>query len=107
MMYTTYEELSINKVGKDVVKFNTIDKEACDAYDHLFEVTPTNVNRLTIRIQTKTESVLVESPTYRDVYSLIQWYRELEYIDPELYSYLGFINENGGFVIIAELGEKR
>ena len=103
MMTTSYQELIESKE----VKFSTVDKKRCNAYDAYVAILPTNVCKLSVRIQTKIDCVIVESPMFKYIYNAVLWYKNLSYIDVEMFAYLGYVDEENNFIILAEMEEKK
>lgn len=102
-MTTSYESL----VGIDEVKLSTVDRKHCNAYDAYVAILPTNVCKLSVRIQTKTDCVIVESPMFKYIYNAVLWYKNLSYVDIEMFTYLGYVDEENNFIILAEMEEKK
>ncbi len=88
----------------DEVIFSTIDEDACEKYQEYLDSVPTSSKPLYVRIQTRADYILVVSPGFRYVSEALKWYKQIDFIDMELFAYLGYYDEEEDeFIQLAEL----
>ena len=99
-MVTTVEALKKSKL----VQHQTIDEDYCQEYDKA--VSENNEISLQITVETRADYVLIASPKFKKVEDALKWYEQLDYVDSDMYAYIGYLNEYNTFCHIAELEEK-
>ena len=87
------------------IQHQTIDEDYCK--DYTDAVNANSEISLVVTIETRASCILVGSPKFKRVEDAIKWYEQLDYVDHDMYAYVGFFDEYDEICHIAEFEDKK